>query len=359
MRIPVSAVILGLTACGHTQPFTTAGADSLPPQSTTVPRRLTFSFGDDRQPSVAAGRLVFSRLEPAAARTSGESCLAYMPPEGGTISAEPCPPPIPQTPADTFVDTWTEPVLSPDGQRVAFMWQQGSLIGVLGFYRTFLVVAPAEAPTDPHRFVWEILMALPGYRFGDSVQKIAWVDDHRLRFLICHEFIFKVKSGSVLRYTDTTFIPYGLAELDLRTGTAALVTGGDSVSMWTPAPDGGAWVVYPSDPTRVLHLGSAGDTASVAVFSDSVVDLAALAGWPVALLAYHTGDTARVVPGDTSRIEWVDAAMATPHGLDVGAAMGPARRIAPVPGSRRFVVEVERGDSLFGAPANLWLYEVP
>ncbi len=359
MRKTLFAVLLCLPACEHSQPFTTAGPDSLPPASATLPRRLTYSLGDDRQPSVGAGRLVFSRLELPEATGSQERCLAYLPPDGGTILAEPCPPLVPQTPADTFLDTWTEPVLSPDGRRVAFMWQQGSLVAVLGFTRISLVVAPAGQPTDPHRFVWQILMTLPGNRYGDSVQKIAWVDDHRLRFLICHEYIFKVKAGTVRRYTDTTFIPYGLAELDLETGTAALVPGGDSVSVWAPAPDGGAWVTFSSDPARVWHLGSAGDTVSVAVFSDTVVDLVSLAGWPAALLAYHAGDTARVVPGDTSRIEWVDAALGTPHEADVAAGMGPVRRMASVPGTRRLVVEIERGDSVFGAPANLWLYEVP
>jgi len=38
---------------------------------------------------------------------------------------------------------------------------------------------------------------------------------------------------------------------------------------------------------------------------------------------------------------------------------GPLRRIAAVPGGRRFVAEIERGWDLFGDPANFWLYELP
>jgi hypothetical protein len=34
-------------------------------------------------------------------------------------------------------------------------------------------------------------------------------------------------------------------------------------------------------------------------------------------------------------------------------------RIVGVPGTRRFVAEIERGWDLFGDRANLWLYELP
>jgi hypothetical protein len=37
---------------------------------------------------------------------------------------------------------------------------------------------------------------------------------------------------------------------------------------------------------------------------------------------------------------------------------GPVNRISAA-GGKRFVAEVERGVVLFGAPANLWLLEVP
>jgi hypothetical protein len=54
------------------------------------------------------------------------------------------------------VDTWIEPALSPDGRRVAYMWQQGSLVGVLGFGATRVVVAPANDPGDTTGLAWLI-----------------------------------------------------------------------------------------------------------------------------------------------------------------------------------------------------------
>lgn len=45
-------------------------------------------------------------------------------------------------------------------------------------------------------------------------------------------------------------------------------------------------------------------------------------------------------------------------GCSPGAAT-PLRRIAGVPGTRRFVIEIEQGWDLIGAPTNLWLYELP
>ena len=267
MRAALSSLLLLIAACEHSSPFTfVPGTQG--PWGGGLPRRLTFSAGDDRNASVTGGLIVFSRLE-ASALATRERCLALLPVDGGTLRGEDCPR-LPTTLADTFLDTWTEPALSPDGHWVAFSWQQGSLVSVLGFYRTRLVVAPTAHADDTTRFAWYIdYAATAGTVTG--ILKPEWLDADRIRFLGAYEFFFKVKGGGQERYTDTTFVPLALLELDLRTGLVALVPGGDSATAWARAPDGGAWIVKAGDPARLLHLAAGIDVSTtVGVFTDSV-----------------------------------------------------------------------------------------
>jgi hypothetical protein len=244
------------------------------------------------------------------------------------------------------VDTWIEPALSPDGRRVAYMWQQGSLVGVLGFGATRVVVAPANDPGDTTGLAWLIFYLSPSGRPADAVSAMRWVDDRTLQFLIGHEYVFKVKGGGQERYTDTTFESYGIAELDAGTGTLTTIAATAGAFTYAPAPDGGLWLVRYDAPRRLLHIAVGADSATaVADYSGPVRWLANVAGAPVAIVA------------DTT-VEWFEPADSVLRRLVVGAA-GPLRRIAPVPGARRFVAEIERGWDLFGDPANFWLYDLP
>jgi hypothetical protein len=331
-----------VAACEHAAPTADGSPDPLGPRTAALPRRLTYNTGDDRHPALAGGRLVFSRLE--ADEAGNERCLAYLPAEGGTIEREFCPPPA-LVPADTFVDTWTEPALSPDGARVAYLWQQGSLVSVLGFWATSIVVAPADRADDRTGFVWPIHYVAPSGRIGDAVSEITWADAGTLRFLIGYEFIFKVKGGGLERYTDTTFQSYALAELDIGSGAFRLVPGGDSVVAYAAAPDGGLWVARSDQPAELQHLAAGSDTPTpIAAFAAPITGLADVAGRAVAIVS--DAAVAWIEPGDSSM-----------HSLAID--LGPVRRISAVPGTRRFVVEVERGRDPFGDPANLWLYELP
>ena len=102
-----------------------------------------------------------------------------------------------------------------------------------------------------------------------------------------------------------------------------------------------------SDSTRLLFLAPGADTTvGVATFSGPVVDLANVAGVPVALLG-----------GGGEVVEWIDLTTGTVG--QTGAAT-PIRRIAAVPGTRRFVAEIETtADPLASVGANLWLFAVP
>lgn len=335
-----------LTAgCTHAWPFDAGSPDRLGPRGEAVPRRLTFNPGDDRDPAVRGGSITYSRLDPD--ERGEERCLATIPVDGGTISAETCPGP-PATPGDTFVDTWVRPSLSLDGKEVAYRWQQGTSIGVLGFWSSSVVVAPAAHPTE-RTLTWPIVWIAPNGRLADDVASLTWTDDHTLRFLIGYEFVFKVKGGGQARYTDTTFESFALAQLDAATGAFAIVPGGQDVLAYAPAPDGGLWLVKHGAPATLLHQAPGADTTSVVgTLPDSVLVLANVADVPVAITAASDSSVVWLVPGDS-----------VPHELVVGSGVGPVTDIAPVPGTRRFVAVVERGRDLFGDPANLWLYELP
>ena len=330
-------------ACEHPRPFGVAAPDPLGPWNGPPPQRLTFSPGDDRHPAVTGGVLVYSRLDPD--ERGNERCLAFLPAAGGTLLHEACPT-LPRTAADTFVDTWIEPALSPDGRRVAYMWQQGSLVSVLGFGATRVVVAPVDRPGDTTGFVWPIFYIRPDGRHADAVSQLSWVDDQTVRFLIGYEFVFKVKGGGLERYTDTTFESYGIAQLDASTATLTTIDATAGAFTYAPAPDGGLWLVRYDAPQRLLHLAVGADSATtVADYSGPVQGLANVAGLPVAVVANTT-------------VEWFEPADSVPRHFVVGGP-GPLRRIAAVPGGRRFVAEIERGWDLFGDPANFWLYELP
>ena len=345
IALTVLCASAAIGGCNHSWPFDAGNPAPLGPRGQEVPRRLTFNPGDDRDPSVRGGVITYSRLDPE--ERGRERCLATIPLEGGTISAEACPGP-PATPADTFVDTWIRPSLSPDGQQIAYMWQQGSLIGVLGFWSTSVAVAPASQPTG-RTLVWPIIWTAPNGRLADAVTSISWADDHTLRFLIGYEFIFKVKGGGQTRYTDTTFESLALAQLDARTGAFSIVPGGLDVLAYAPASDGGLWLVKHGAPATLLHQAAGVDTTTVVgVFADSVTVLANVSDLPVAITASSDSTVVWLVPGDS-----------VPHSLVVGSGVGPVTDLAPIPGTRRFIAVVERGRDLFGDPANLWVYELP
>jgi hypothetical protein len=337
-------------SCGHEPPFAWSAPDTLGPFGAGIPRRLTFNPGDDRNPSVTGAELVFSRLDGSGG--GRERCLAFLSAAGGTLHRTVCPP-APVSAADTFLDTWVEPALSPDGRQVAFVWQKGAPASYYTWTRD-VVVAPANDPGRPS-FTWQAWYVLPDGRIATAVSKPTWLGPTTLRFLAAYERVFKVKGGGADRLTDTVLDVLSLVDLDLRTGTAGVVPGADSTIAYAPASGvggvggvggRGVWLVKSSDSTRLLLLAPDADTVvAVAAFSAPVVDLDDVAGVPVALLA------------GGAVVEWIDLATGT---VGQTGADTPIRRIAAVPGTRWFVAEIEKSaDPLSSAGANLWLFAVP
>jgi hypothetical protein len=327
---------LAAAACDHTEPFDQRGPAPLGPPSTTIPRQLTFNPGDDRSPAVAGYSIVYSRYDPG--RGTRAQCVAILPVEGGTLRATYCPPA--PTAADSMIGTWLEPALSPSRARIAFVWERGDPLSALGAWSHHLTVAPADSAIQGR----ETLIAgwASGDRFYNTAVEPNWSGEDTVRFLAAYQQVFKVKGGGADRFTDTLLVPRALMALRLSDGTVGPVPGGDSVIAYAPAADGGTWIVKESNPGTLLHLDPAGALTPAGAFPGVASDLAEVDARVVAAI----GGT--VLP-------WIDPATGATGSV---AAPGPVHRIAPVQG-RRLIAEVELDGRDFGAPAHLWLLELP
>jgi hypothetical protein len=357
---------LALAACEHAAPGSVQAPAELGPFDAALPRRLTFHELNDRTPSVTGNVLVYSRQGDAYPNlfysTFGrEACLAFLPVEGGTIERLFCPSEL-LSPADTFVHTWFEPSLAPDGRRLAFTWQRGPNVGPLSIVDADLLVTPADRPTDTTgvRVVVNYAEAGAFPRRATHAGRIAWVGNDRLRFLATSESIYKVKGGEGVHHTDTLYEPLALMELDLASRALTAVPGGDSVVAYAAAPSGGIWVVREPRPDSLFLLDPAtGSRTPVGSFSSRALDLIALDGAPVAVV------DPVVEAGPVSPVVWIHGG-ATIERLDLQSGArtrltgfaGPVRHIAAA-GGRRLVAEIEQATVPFGAPSDLWLLEFP
>lgn len=336
VAFPVAALVL--VACNHSEPFGSEAPDPLGPPTATVPRQLTYNPWDDRSPHVSGALAAYSRYD---GRDPVSNCIALLPAEGGSLAALHCPPP--PSAADTSVSTWLEPALSPDGDRVAFVWQRGARVSALAAWSHDLVVAAAEDPAAP--LVTAVLpQILPGDRFANTAMDIEWSSPTALRFLAAYDSIVKVRGGGASRYTDTTLAPRAVMELDVTSGTIALVQGGDSVVAYATDAAGTVWIVPEGVvPEQLMRLAPDGRRE------------------PGALLPYARPtdlafvDGSLVVAAGVTAIAWGDPAAGGWRELDMP---GPVHRVAAA-GGRRVIAEVERGESEFGQPADLWLFELP
>jgi hypothetical protein len=333
-RAGAAALVLAMAACAHSEPFEPGDPDTAGPVDHALPARLTFNVGDDRSPSGTGDEVIYSRYDPA--RGTSAHCIAALPAAGGPLRATWCPPP--PSPADTFVGTWLEPALSPDGRELAFVWQRGAAVSALGAWSHHLVVASVDSPGVP-RVVTMLAGFMPDGRRYNTAAKLSWVGG-RVLFLAALDSIEKVKGGGAARFTDTAVVPRALFAMDPATGTPTPVPGGDSAVAYAPAPSGELWIARAGGTIGLLDAD--GTFTPVTSVAGAVTDLVVV-------------DGRLVVADGMPLVEWIDPATGA---RGTRAARGPVRRLAATTG-RRFVAEVEADERAFGAPANLWLFELP
>jgi hypothetical protein len=328
-------LLLAAAGCGHTEPFGTDVPDPLGPSSSVIPRQLTFNPGDDRSPAASGPSVTYSRRVPDA--PYGAFCLAILPAEGGTLRGAFCPPP--PSAVDTLVSTWLEPALSPDGTRLAFVWQRGTRLSVFAAWSHHLVVAPSDNPGAPLLSVLLPPLLLPGDRVPNTGLELTWADSATVRFIGAYEWIVRLQSPTATRVADTLPVPLALLELDVTTGLVRVVPGGDSVLAYAVDQAGAVWVA--AGP-QLFQLTGTGERVPGAVLPATPIDLAFVGTDVVAAFGTDLLAWGHPLAGSWSLI-----------GLP-----GPARRIAAAAG-RALIAEVERGVSAYGEPANLWLFALP
>ena len=335
-------IVTGLVVagCSHSEPFTTDAPDALGPADQALPRPLTHNPGDDRAPNVAGDQVAFSRYDPSNA--SPGQCVAVVPAAGGTLSATFCPPP--PSPSDTFVSSWLEPALSPDGTRLAFVWRRSARVSALAAWSYHLVVASVDSPSVP--LASESLgRLLPGDRIVNMAVELAWLTPDVVRFLAAYDSVIKVKGGGATRFTDTIVVARALMDFDMASGTVAPVPGGDGVVAWTRSPTGEVWIVPDTNPRALLTLAANGARAPAGpgVWPVRVTDITATGNLIAATTALDS-------------LYWMEPAAGTGGRI---LLRGAAWRLSAADAGH-VIVEIERrGGDAFGAPANLWRVATP
>jgi len=330
---PIVSLALSIcaTGCDHTAPFAVHDQEPVGPWTAAPPIRLTFNGGDDRHPAVHDDIIVFSRLE--AGRSDFDRCLAFLPIGVGTLSRVSCAGSV--TP-DSLVDAIVDPALSSDG-RVAYVRDQGVPFRK-GPSTRHIVIAPVDPPVNPAT-AYTVSFAWPDGRRALALRQMSWSHGDVLRFIAGEETY-----PSAPTLPDTVFTSFGLAELSVATGAFAEIAGTDSVRTYVAAPDDGIWFVREGAPDTLLHLVRGGMVPTVVgVFSGPVTSLTVVDGHPVGSVSV-----------DPPRVEWLAVASGAPGGATVLPIAGSAGRLAGVPTTRRFVVEISTGGS-----ADLWLLELP
>jgi len=322
---------IALLACDHTSPFTVTDPEPLGPAGESLPRRLTFNPGPDEAPAALTDAVVYSTLPTA--RPDRDRCLGYLPPDGGTLQATRCP-------GGDQPDGWQDALLRPapslDG-RVAVVREQ-SAIGALAPGTRTLRITPFESP-DSVLFEQSVFFLLPSGERVLDIRNLLWTGSI-VRFVAGEDAVVR---DPTTRVYDTLFTPRALATLDPAVGEYEAIAGTEGALAHADAPGGGIWFVSTLAPRTLLLLPAGGGAAdTVGVFSAPVTALALVDGLPVAVAAGP----------DSTIVEWLDPGTGAAAGTL--AIAGRAHAIAGIPGTRRFVLDLERGGS-----RDLWLFVMP
>ncbi|MCH9014407.1 MAG: hypothetical protein IH877_01805 [Gemmatimonadetes bacterium] len=304
-------------------------------------QQLTFNSGDDRDPSVLGDVLVFSRLEPA--RQDEDRCIAFMPVAGGTLTRQVC---AGGGGPDNVRDAWLRPVVSPDGERIAYVAEESNAAFVPNVPSTrSLVVASL---TD-----FQSLKTLAPFsvRTADGVindfRDIEWSDANTIRFI-------GGTGGFNSSIQDTVFSGLGVFEWNVDAGSTIKIAGIENPIAYTSADDDGIWFLSDAAPTKVFHLPARETTAVELPFDWSQISLIPGVMWDIDNFDGKPAVIARIVQevGPEERVIV----------LEIGSGSGSTvlrasriRNFVKVPGQRAIVAEVV---NVTGG-ANLWLAELP
>ena len=360
-------LLIASSACGHGEPFNSAPQTPEGPFSPLLPRRLTFSHGDDRTPSWLPDGSAIIYSSEREDRRDHDRCLTLLPAEGGTTLDQFCP--LDPSQADS-TNLYESPAVSADG-RVFFHYVV-SWIGQQKLGEAFLSVATLADPVSATP-VTRLPYTAPNGKIHSSIRSPAWIGPNSVVYLA--EMLFF--QGSTF-YPDTFMTGLDIVRLDL--------SGATPVFEVIPGTDYASSVTVTSEPD-VIYYTLGGDSrvyrrdlvfGAVTVFydfgpgeiaRDVAVDgnrLVAVVGGSVLYQfeAAHDGYVQRDEGGD---LHFVDLASST-HTVFAGDSV-LFRHPVFSPDKSRLVVEVSPfapvhvgPDSDFNAVnhrVDLWLFDLP
>ncbi|MEP7326265.1 MAG: hypothetical protein ABI836_09985 [Gemmatimonadota bacterium] len=226
-------------ACDHGAPFQNSPDRPRGPFSGQLPRRLTFSIGDDRTPTwLPDGTILYSseRID----RLDHDRCLNVISPEGGTILRQFC-----QTnPAENDSTNLMEaPAVSPAGR--IFYHAVTSWIGQQKLGESKLMLGTAADPANATRLAL-IPYTAPNGKIHSSIRSPSWTGPETLIYL-AEELFYE---GSTF-LPDTFFTGRDIVQLD--------VSSGSPVYTVVPGTDDASSVAVTSEP-GVIYYTLGGDT---------------------------------------------------------------------------------------------------
>jgi hypothetical protein len=356
-----------LISCGHGEPFSPERQTPEGPFSSLLPRRITFSPGDDRTPAwLPDGSAVIYSSE-REDQLDHDRCLTLLPAEGGTILDQFCPSDPVQSDSTNLYDA---PAVSPDGQ--VFYRGVVSWVGQQKLGDASLFLAPLADPVRGTRLT-RIPYTAPNGKIHSSIRSPAWLGSTSLVYLA--EELFYM--GSTF-FPDTFVTGRDIVRLDVG-GTAqqlSVIPGTDNAS--SVAVSGEAEVIYytlggdsrvyrrdlQSGTVTVVYDFGTGEIARDVTIQGS--QLAAVVGGSV-LYQFHPPLNDFVQWDEGGDLHLVDLATAA-HGV-VATDSVLFRHPVFAPGGDRLVVEVSpfavvqpNPDSDFNATnhrVDLWLFDMP
>ena len=373
-RLPISTryllalLLIGYAGCEHGDPFKSDTQNPRGPFSQLLPRRITFSQGDDRTPAWLpdGSAIIYSseRLD----RDDHDRCLTLLPAEGGTILEQFCPTDPIQSDSTNLFDA---PAVSAEGR--VFMHKVVSWIGQQKLGDAFLAVGNINDPVAAQH-ITRLPYTAPNGKIHSSVRSPAWIDPNTVVYLA--EMLFF--QGSTF-FPDTFVTGLDIVRVD--------VSGASPVFEVIPGTDYASSVTLSSEP-GVIYYTLGGDskvyrhdlsTGAVTVFfdfgpgeiaRDVAVDgtrLVAVVGGSV-LYQFETPHNGFVQRDEGGHLHFVDLATST-HTVVDGDSLVLFRHPVFSPDRQRLVVEVSPfapvhvgPDSDYNATnhrVDLWLFDLP
>ena len=367
IRSLIAILLIGSIGCEHGEPFSGDPPSPRGPFSQLLPRRLTFSAGDDRTPSWLPDGSAIVYSSEREDRLDHDRCLTLMPAEGGTIVDQFCPTDPIQSDSTNLYDA---PAVSAEGR--VFMHRVVSWIGQQKLGEAFLSVGNISDPVGAVD-ISRLPYTAPNGKIHSSVRSPAWLGTNSVVYLA--EMLFF--QGSTF-FPDTFVTGLDIVRLDL--------SGAAPVFEVIPGTDYASSVAVTDEP-EVIYYTLGGDskvyrrdlsTGAVTVFydfgpgeivRDVAVDgsrLVAVVGGSV-LYQFEAPHNAFVQRDEGGDLHFVDLATSSHTIVDGDSVL--FRHPVFSPDGERLVVEVspfapvhvgpDSGYNATNHRVDLWLFDLP